>query len=57
MLQLGWEKAYDDTGIELAWWSARVREGIAELLTVPGDQSSRSGSSRTTVWYIGWKLA
>jgi len=31
MLQLGWEKAYDDTGLELAWWSAHVREGIAEL--------------------------
>jgi hypothetical protein len=31
MLQLGWEKAYDDTGVELAWWSARVRDGIAEL--------------------------
>ena len=31
MLQLGWEKAFDDTGVELAWWDARVREGIEEL--------------------------
>ncbi len=31
MLQLGWEKAYDEAGRELAWWGARVRDGIAEL--------------------------
>jgi thiamine kinase-like enzyme len=31
MLQLGWEKAFDETGVELAWWDARVREGIDEL--------------------------
>ena len=31
MLQLGWEKAFDDTGRELAWWDARVRDGLAEL--------------------------
>jgi aminoglycoside phosphotransferase (APT) family kinase protein len=31
MVQLAWEKAFDDTGEELAWWSARVPEGLAEL--------------------------
>ena len=24
MLQLGWEKSFDETGAELAWWAARV---------------------------------
>jgi ABC-type polysaccharide/polyol phosphate export permease len=37
MLQLGWEKSFDDTGVELAWWNARVREGIEEL----GNSSSQ----------------
>jgi hypothetical protein len=31
MMQLGWEKAFDETGAELAWWAARVDDGIAEL--------------------------
>jgi hypothetical protein len=31
MLQLGWEKSFDETGKELAWWAARVDEGIDEL--------------------------
>jgi hypothetical protein len=31
MLLLGWEKAYDETGSELAWWSARVHEGRTYL--------------------------
>jgi hypothetical protein len=31
MLLLGWEKAFDETGDELAWWAARVGAGIAEL--------------------------
>jgi aminoglycoside phosphotransferase (APT) family kinase protein len=31
MLQLGWEKSFDETGVELAWWDARVHEGMAEL--------------------------
>ena len=31
MLQLGWEKSFDETGAELAWWRARVEDGIAEL--------------------------
>jgi hypothetical protein len=31
MVLLGWEKAFDSTGDELAWWSERTYEGIAEL--------------------------
>jgi hypothetical protein len=31
MVQLAWEKAFDESGVELAWWCDRVREGIAEL--------------------------
>jgi aminoglycoside phosphotransferase (APT) family kinase protein len=31
MVLLGWEKAFDDTGVELAWWSARVRDGLDYL--------------------------
>jgi hypothetical protein len=33
MLQLGWEKAYDDTGQELAWWRDRVIDTARELTT------------------------
>ena len=31
MLQLGWEKAFDETGDERAWWAARVDAGVREL--------------------------
>jgi len=31
MLQLGWEKSFDEQGDELAWWAARVEAGIREL--------------------------
>lgn len=31
MLQLGWEKAFDETGIELAWWRDRVIDTAREL--------------------------
>jgi hypothetical protein len=31
MVQLGWEKALDETGAELAWWSDQVAPGLAEL--------------------------
>ena len=31
MLQLGWEKSFDETGDELAWWAARVAAGVREL--------------------------
>jgi hypothetical protein len=31
MLDLGWNKACDDAGDELAWWAARVDEGVALL--------------------------
>jgi len=31
MLLLGWEKAFDEGGVERAWWSARVREGVTVL--------------------------
>jgi hypothetical protein len=31
MLQLGWEKAFDDTGTELAWWRDRTVDTAREL--------------------------
>ena len=31
MLQLGWEKSFDEQGDELAWWAARVDAGVREL--------------------------
>jgi hypothetical protein len=31
MLQLGWEKAFDDTGTELAWWRERTVDTAREL--------------------------
>ena len=31
MVQLGWEKAFDETGIELEWWAARVATGARAL--------------------------
>jgi hypothetical protein len=31
MLQLGWEKAYDETGTELAWWRDRTVDTAREL--------------------------
>jgi hypothetical protein len=31
MLQLGWEKAFDETGEELAWWRDRVVDTAREL--------------------------
>jgi hypothetical protein len=31
MLQLGWEKAFDDTGEELAWWRDRTVDTAREL--------------------------
>ena len=31
MLLLGWEKSFDETGDELAWWAARVDAGVQEL--------------------------
>jgi hypothetical protein len=31
MLLLGWEKAYDETGEDLAWWRARTLDTIREL--------------------------
>jgi hypothetical protein len=31
MLQLGWEKAYDETGEELAWWRDRTLDTAREL--------------------------
>jgi hypothetical protein len=31
MTQLGWEKSFDETGVELGWWRARVEEGVREL--------------------------
>jgi hypothetical protein len=31
MLQLGWEKAYDETGEELAWWRDRTVDTAREL--------------------------
>jgi hypothetical protein len=34
MLQLGWEKAYDETGEELAWWRDRTVETARELARV-----------------------
>ncbi len=34
MLQLGWEKSFDEVGDERAWWSARVRDGV-EVLEMP----------------------
>jgi hypothetical protein len=33
MLQLGWEKAFDQTGEELAWWRDRVVDTAKELTT------------------------
>jgi len=32
MLQLGWEKAFDDTGEELAWWRDRTVDTARELI-------------------------
>jgi len=31
MLQLAWEKSFDETGDELAWWAARVSGGLRAL--------------------------
>jgi hypothetical protein len=31
MLLLGWEKAFDDTGEDLAWWRDRVIDTAREL--------------------------
>jgi hypothetical protein len=31
MLQLGWEKSFDERGDELAWGAARVEAGVREL--------------------------
>jgi len=31
MLQLGWEKAFDETGTELAWWRDRTVDTAREL--------------------------
>ena len=31
MLQLGWEKAFDETGVELAWWRDRTLDTAREL--------------------------
>jgi hypothetical protein len=31
MLQLGWEKAFDETGLELAWWRDRTVDTAREL--------------------------
>jgi hypothetical protein len=31
MLQLGWEKSFDEQGDELAWWAACVETGNREL--------------------------
>ena len=31
MLQLGWEKAFDETGQELAWWRDRTVDTAREL--------------------------
>ena len=31
MLQLGWEKSFDEQGDERAWWAARVDAGVREL--------------------------
>jgi Phosphotransferase enzyme family len=31
MLLLGWEKAYDETGAELAWWEARTLDAVTWL--------------------------
>ena len=56
MLQLGWEKAFDETGRELAWWArarprrdrrAERRVGLGRSPDFQPGQSSRSGCSRT----------
>jgi hypothetical protein len=31
MLLLGWEKAFDETGIERAWWRAQTIDTAREL--------------------------
>jgi hypothetical protein len=31
MLLLGWEKSFDESGTELAWWRERVLEGVRHL--------------------------
>ena len=31
MLQLGWEKAFDETGTELTWWRDRTVDTAREL--------------------------
>ena len=31
MLQLGWEKAFDETGADLAWWRDRTVDTAHEL--------------------------
>ena len=63
MLQLGWEKAFDETGLELAWWrdhtldtAARARAARDRTRATRMGQSSRSGCSRTILAYSGWKL-
>ena len=31
MLLLGWEKSFDESGVELAWWRDRVLEAVHHL--------------------------
>ena len=35
MLQLGWEKAFDETGVELAWWRDRTIDTTPRTRSVP----------------------
>ena len=64
MLQLGWEKAFDETGAELAWWRDRTVDTARELTRARSvdvtcartasdageGQSKRSGCSRVIFW-------
>ena len=56
MLQLGWEKAFDETGIELEWWAARpVREpgadgGARSSSRTAARRAARAPGSRSAAW-------
>ena len=47
MLQLGWEKSFDEQGDELAWWAARVEAGVRELRLIRAVESAAMNGSRT----------
>ena len=57
MLQLGWEKAFDETGEELAWWRDCTVDTARELMRACPPrrrtrlrQSKRSGCSSVIFW-------